>query len=302
MAEWDPEIDVDAAAAAKMIAAQFPELRDAPVEPFAAGWDNTVHLVDGRWAFRFPRRAMAIPGVEREIEVLPRLAGHLPLAIPLPRYVGAPSDDYPWPWFGAPFIGGVELPAADVADARREPLAASVGGFLRALHAPGLARRAGGGLPVDPMGRADMRHRVPFARARLTQLEATGRWRRSTALEKLLDDAGALPPPPRTTVLHGDLHVRHVLVTPDGAAAGIIDWGDVALGDPSVDLSVAYAAFVGPARQAFLQAYGPVDGLTQLRARVIGAFLSAALAAYAVDAGLVALEGEALAGLDRVVR
>ena len=301
MPEWDPEIDVDAPAAARLIGAQFPELRDAPVEPFAAGWDNTVHRVNGRWAFRFPRRRIAIPGVEREIEVLPRLAPNLPLPVPVPRFVGAPAAGYPWPWFGAPFIEGVELADATLADEAREPLAAALGAFLRILHASGLARRAGAGLPVDPMRRADMRHRVPFARSRLGQLEAIGSWRRSAAVERLLEDAADLPPSSRTTLVHGDLHARHVLVAGDGTAAGVIDWGDVALGDPSVDLSIGYASFTGSARLAFLDAYGPVDGLTDRRARVVAVFLSAALAAYASDAGLGSLARESLAALERAV-
>jgi aminoglycoside phosphotransferase (APT) family kinase protein len=101
MPEWDPEIEVDEHRAAALIAVQFPELRDAPVRQVAAGWDNVVHLVDERWAFRFPRRAIAISGVEREIATLPRLSPNLPLPIPVPRFVGVPTEDYPWPWFGA---------------------------------------------------------------------------------------------------------------------------------------------------------------------------------------------------------
>lgn len=109
MPEWDPEVEVDADAARALIGGQFPELRGASLRLLDAGWDNVVYLVDDRWAFRFPRRAIAIPGVEREMQTLSRLATHLPLPIPTPRWVGAPTDGYPWPWFGAPFLPGVEL-------------------------------------------------------------------------------------------------------------------------------------------------------------------------------------------------
>lgn len=76
--------------AGRLIARRFPELRGAPVERLASGWDNTVFLVGGDWVFRFPRRQMAIPGVEREIAVLPVLAPRLPLPVPVPRFAGAP--------------------------------------------------------------------------------------------------------------------------------------------------------------------------------------------------------------------
>lgn len=301
MPEWDPEIEVDADRARTLIAAQFPELAHADVREVAAGWDNVVHLVDERWVFRFPRRAIAVPGVRREIAVLPRLAEHLPLPIPEPRFVGVPADGYPWPWFGAPYLPGVELAESGLAEDRRSALAAALGGFLRELHSPALASRIAASLPVDPMRRADMGFRVPHARRRLDQAVEAGLWQPTDAVERLLRDAIGLPPPSRVLVLHGDLHVRHVLVDRVGRATGVIDWGDVSAGDPSADLAMAFGSFVGTAREAFFQAYGPIDGLTELRARVIATFLAGALLTYAADVGLEPLRAESLRSLERVV-
>src|SRR3954470_11857510 len=73
------------------------------------GWDNTVWLADERWAFRFPRREVAVPGVERELAVLGELAPQLPLPIPVPEFVGEPGEQFPWPFFGAELVPGVEL-------------------------------------------------------------------------------------------------------------------------------------------------------------------------------------------------
>ncbi len=301
MPEWDPEIEVGEERARALIDAQFPELRDTSIREVAAGWDNIVHLVDERWAFRFPRRAIAIPGVQREIEVLPRLVAHLPLPIPNPRFVGVPTDDYAWPWFGAAYLPGVELADAGLPDERRVELGAALGEFLRALHRPALARLVGRELPVDPMRRADMGYRIPHARRRLDAVIESGLWQPTDAVERLLARATGLPPPPRTLVLHGDLHVRHVLVDENGGATGVIDWGDVSAGDPSADLSIAYGSLTGDARAAFIDAYGPIDGLTELRARVIATFLAAALLGYAADRGMEGLRDEALRALERVV-
>jgi len=98
---WDPERVVSADEAADLIAGQFPRLRDAPVEALATGWDNTVFLVGGQWIFRFPRRAVALPGVEREIHLLPLLAPRLSLPVPVPEFAGRPSPAFPWPFWGA---------------------------------------------------------------------------------------------------------------------------------------------------------------------------------------------------------
>jgi aminoglycoside phosphotransferase (APT) family kinase protein len=103
-------------------------------------------------------------------------------------------------------------------------------------------------------------------------------------------------------LVHGDLHVRHVLVDAGGAPAGVLDWGDVCLADPAVDLSVGYAAFEGPAREAFLRAYGPVDAERELRARALAVRLSALLAENAAAEGRSRLLAEARAGLRRAAR
>jgi aminoglycoside phosphotransferase (APT) family kinase protein len=105
----------------------------------------------------------------------------------------------------------------------------------------------------------------------------------------------------RGQVVHGDLHVRHLLLDGDLGAAGVIDWGDVCLADPAVDLAIAYAAFGGPARAALLDAYGGVDAERELRARCLAVRLSALLAGYAAADDRPTLRTEALAGIGRAV-
>ena len=298
MSEWVPDRVVSPADAAALIGAQFPDLRGAPVEPLATGWDNTVHVVGGQWVFRFPRRAVAVPGVAREIAVLPRLAGRLPLPVPVPELVGQPTETYPWPFWGARRIPGVELADSRLPDDGRTAAAIGVGRFLRALHDPGLVGLAGDDPVHDPMRRGDPAVRAGKARAVLDSVAARGVGVPDVAA--LLARAERADPPAGPAVLsHGDLHVRHVLVDGAGQAAGVIDWGDLCLADPAVDLSLAYAAFSGPAREALLAAYGIVPPERELAARVLAVSLCASLADYAADDDRPVLLREALAGLAR---
>jgi aminoglycoside phosphotransferase (APT) family kinase protein len=301
-AQWAPEHVVGPVEAAGLIAAQFPDLRAAKVEPLATGWDNTVHLVDGGWVFRFPRRAVAVPGVRREIAALPELAGRVPLPIPVPELVGRPADGYPWPFWGARLVPGRELPEAGLSDADRVPVAAGVGAFLRALHGTDPATVAHADLPTDPMARGVPAVRAAKAREALDRLAAQG-IPLDPALDTLLSRAAESGSPPGpAVVVHGDLHVRHVLVDA-GRATGVIDWGDLCLADPAVDLSLAYGAFAGPARAALLAAYGdgtgPVPPARELAARILAVSLCAALAEYAADEDRPVLLAESLAGLAR---
>ncbi len=84
MPEWEAEIAIDEGLVRALLSDQFPELDAASARPLAEGWDNSVWVVEDEWAFRFPRREIAIPGVERELEVLPRIAALLAVPVPVP--------------------------------------------------------------------------------------------------------------------------------------------------------------------------------------------------------------------------
>jgi aminoglycoside phosphotransferase (APT) family kinase protein len=88
---WTSDIAIDAALASRLIADQFPELATLAVEPLGSGWDNAAFTAGGRIGFRFPRRSAAAISRTMRFAALPRIAPHVPLAIPAPTYVGAPT-------------------------------------------------------------------------------------------------------------------------------------------------------------------------------------------------------------------
>ena len=300
MPEWDAEVVVDEALVRALLLEQFPELDASSARPIGEGWDNSVWVVEDRWVFRFPRREIAIAGLRREIDVLPQLAPLLPVPIPAPCFVGRPSERFRWPFFGAPLLGGCEPAEACLTDVDRSRLGVGVARFLRALHAPQTLasvdpERA---LPVDFNRRADMPFRVAMTRERLDAVTELAPPATRAAAEQVLADAEVLPPSTTTVLLHGDLHVRHVLVE-HGELSGVIDWGDVCVGDPSVDLLFVWSVLPPEAREVFFDEYGRVDDATRLRAQVLGIMLSAVLTLYARDQRLPALEREARAGIER---
>lgn len=141
-----------------------------------------------------------------------------------------------------------------------------------------------------------------MTRDNLKNLVVEGIWVGDPAVDALLADAEQLDAPTDDPVLvHGDLHVRHLLVDNEGNATGVIDWGDVCLADPAVDLALAYSAFGGAARAALLAQYGPVEPERELRARALAIRLSVILAGYAAADARPALLAESLAGLHRAV-
>jgi aminoglycoside phosphotransferase (APT) family kinase protein len=287
--QWEAESVVDEALARELIQEQFAPVGERSVEFVAAGWDYTVHRVDGEWAFRFPRREIVLAPMRCELAALSRLAPSLP--VPAPLYRGEPSTRFPWPFWGAPWLPGVEAGAAT--EAERHELAPQLGRLLRDLHAADVP-----GLPVDVVRRADMGFRVPRTAEELVAVAEL--WTAPAAVADLLDRAERLPPAVPTATCHGDLHFRQVLVD-GGRLTGIVDWIDVCRSDPGIDLLLVYAFLPPDARAAFFAEYGEVADASLVRARVLALYLSAVLARYGRAQRLPDVEREALASLDRAV-
>src|SRR3954453_8928633 len=156
---WRPEIAITLDQATRIIRDQFPALER--VETLGEGGDYTAFRVDDDYVFRFPRRAVVLPGMEREIATLPRLS--LPVALPAAQFVGEPGRGFPWRFFGARYIPGDE--PLGVTEEIRGRVSLDLARALRALHAHD--PRAP---PEEATPRADMARRVPWARAALGEL------------------------------------------------------------------------------------------------------------------------------------
>ena len=303
MPQWDAEVTIDAELVRALLGEQFAELDASSARLLGEGWDNSVWLVEERLAFRFPRREIAVPGVEREIDLLPRLAARLPLPVPLPIHVGRPSERFRWPFFGCRVLHGDEPATAAPTDQDRVAFAPALGRFLHVLHAPETraAIDPAARLPLDPTRRGDMPWRVARSRAQVDLLRAEGVWAAPAVVERILAEAERLPAASGPGVLaHGDLHVRHVLVA-EGTLVGVIDWGDVCVADAAIDLSLVWSLLPPGGRDAFVEKYGPVSPHRRLRARVLALNLCSMLALYARDVGNASLERESLAGLERTL-
>jgi aminoglycoside phosphotransferase (APT) family kinase protein len=293
---WQADVEVDERLVRRLLA-QFSELGVRSLRRLAEGWDNSVWVVDERFAFRFPRREVAVAGVRRELAVLPALAPLLPLPVPEPLFVGDADAGYPWPFFGCELLPGVEAGDSALDDGARLEVGLALARFLRALHSIELDR--GQALPLDANRRADMPRRVAIAREELGKLERLGAWRAPAPLARVLAAAERLPPPQPPVLAHGDLHFRHLLVR-EGKATGVIDWGDVCRADPAIDLPLLWSFVPPEGRRAFLDAYGrPLEEAQLLRARVLAIQLCAVLARYGRLEGAAGVEREALLGLER---
>lgn len=314
MTQWLPDIQLDEGAIRAMLEASAPRLLDGDdirLDEVARGWDNVVWRVTGAdgtppMLVRVPVREVAVPGARRELWLLDRIAPHTTLPIPGPITILDPVGTARWPGFAYPELIGTEAALAPPSISGSEAVATQLGAFLRTLHDPATidAIDPARELPVDPNRRSDMPFRVTRTHEALDQLgdDVLPMELREHAGE-LLAAANDLPQDPEQVFLHGDLHLRHVLLDPEQErVTGVIDWGDSCRGSRSIDLALYWCLFEGPARSAFRTAYGPVGRDVLLRARVLGMFLATMLFVSAPSFELPGLQDRCREALLRTLR
>lgn len=194
------------------------------------GGDHLVLIVNGdEYAFRFPRTG--VHDLRFEIEVLKHLQHRSKVTVPAYDHVD-PSGRFA----GYRFIGGNPLTTdryARLDAASAKAVLDAVAGFLTALH----------DLPQAAIGWSGEWPRI-WTAAQFAQRGVAERLpliaRHAPQFATLVEAFYAiyrLDRPENLAIIHGDLVGEHMLVDRSGLRlAGIIDFGDVALGDPAQDL------------------------------------------------------------------
>ena len=229
----------------RLVAAQFPQWADLPIEAVAnGGWDNWTFHLGTDMVVRLPSAAEYAEAVEKEHQWLPALAPLLPLPIPEPLAKGNPSTDYPHPWSIYEWLDGVTASADRIADPVR--FALDLADFLAALQSvdvtdgpqPGVHNWFRGGTLrtydegtqralEELSGHVDVElAREIWADALEARWDGVDRW------------------------FHGDVAEGNLLLN-DGHLSAVIDFGTCGVGDPACDLAIAWSLLTADARQAF---------------------------------------------------
>lgn len=280
---WTAEQVVDLNLAKELIESQFPQLAPAKLKELGAGWDNTVYEANEQYVFRFPRRQIAVQLLETEKNLLPFIAEHVPLAIPVPMFVGKPTKNFKWPFLGYSKLHGTESSKTHLTDDERLNEAATLGAFLKALHNIDQDKARKLGAPEDTLGRLDPKKRVPAAKEALLKLAQIELMKQPEKLCHILDDAAKQSGKVKTVLAHGDFYSRHFMVDDNRQIMGVIDWGDLHIGDAAIDIAAAHLFLPSAAHNAFKKAYGPIDNKTWYLAKTRAIYSSSILALYAHD-------------------
>lgn len=298
MSTWNADIDIDIEIAHRAISLQFPDFVGLTPTSLGEGWDNLCVAYPNGIAFRLPRRQVAVPLIDIEWNVLPKLGPLLPLPIPVPILRGDPTEGYPYPFLGFGLLPGETADRVTLSEPRGAAI--KLAETLAILHSIDPSTLS---LPGDHIHRKDPTRLRERFEARWAELpdEERARWGEGLAAW-VQETAETVRPTPTLCVVHGDLYPRHLLVH-EAELAGIIDWGDVHLGHPSMDLSVMFTAFDPDLWPSFLSAYGRAVSEEDLRlARLRAAMYGTALLAYGLDVSDDSITECGRTILDRVAR
>jgi aminoglycoside phosphotransferase (APT) family kinase protein len=266
------EVDTDAALVGRLLAGQFPQWADFPIElVHSAGTDNALYRLGDDMVVRLPRIHGAAGQVDKEHRWLPRFAARLPLAVPVPLAKGAPGEGYPWHWSVYRWLEGESATIEPIADTRQA--ATELARFIAALQRIDPT----GGPPAGPHNSfrgVPLAARDAATRTAISTLHGTLDAPAATAAWDAALQAPAWHDPP--VWIHGDLQAGNLL-TLNGRLRAVIDFGCLGVGDPACDLIVAWNLLSAEARDVF-RAVLQVDDATWARGR-----------GWALSVGLIAL-------------
>jgi aminoglycoside 2''-phosphotransferase len=288
-------------AVAGLIAARCPGLGVRSVAELGAGDFCLAYLVNGDRVFRFARHAEATPSLRREACLLPRIAPQIDLRVPVPEIASFDSE----PAFVAyRLLPGPTLTLeryVTLPSAGRDRCTRQVASFLGQLHATdlGLARAC---------SVTDEGYRVPFdglldrVRQHLSGIGAVSAPMLAWVERVIAEYRGTVGRSEYSpALLHGDLSSDHILIAEEsGEATGIIDFGDMTIGDPAWDFVYLYEEYGADFVDRCARAYTTTDR-PALLVRMYRLFVMNAItwAVQCAEAGFDEL-GEAVAQLGRL--
>ncbi len=252
------EIGTDETLVRRLLAGQFPQWADLPVDRVQSyGTDHDIYRLGDELAARLPRIGWATEQAAREAEWLPNLAPHLPLAIPVQLAMGRPAEGYPFDWSVYEWLPGENANGTiDDLDQAAVDLAA----FVKALRWVDTT----GAHPRPAHGRGG-----PLAEndesVRRSVVELGDRIDGEAALRSWAESLDAQTWDGEEVWVHGDLLPGNLLVV-DGQLSAVIDFGGLNVGDPACDLQAAWNVFAGESRKRY-RAELEVDEASWLRGR-----------------------------------
>jgi aminoglycoside 2''-phosphotransferase len=225
------------------IDAVFPALEARTATVIGTGWTVDTYEVDDGWIVQLPRGERSAERLRGQIDTLPELAAELSALVPEPVY----SDKE------VPAIAYRKIEGRTLDDAPDGLWPERLGRFLYDLHLMPPEYVGLRGLRAKDVRQHDARELDDFRSRVFPLLGAEEAARFGERFDGFLADEEIWRFAP--CLIHADIGPEHVLVSPEGDLAGVLDWEELTVGDPVGDF--AWLLFARPSDgERALGAYG----------------------------------------------
>jgi len=226
---------MDQNTATSLILEHFPNLKVSKIVKIGEGTGNVAYEVNDHLIFRFPKGPANRIQLSQEITLQPLLKAYSTL--PYPEFGYMPADHS--------FVGYQKLQGDPLINelanfSSWDTFAEQIGNFLNKLHSIPQNKLSNLNILVEDKSSSDWQaHSFPF-------YEKTNHLipEEHHPFIEAFFNSKTQNQTNNKVLCHNDLGIEHILVA-DGKVTGIIDWGGVALADPSCDFARIYRD-VGP--------------------------------------------------------
>ncbi|MEM7365652.1 MAG: aminoglycoside phosphotransferase family protein, partial [Pseudomonadota bacterium] len=257
------ELPISTTLVRNLVDTNFPEYKALSLRALSAtGSSNRNFRLGDEYLVRLPRQPGGGESIDKEARWTSILGNELPVAVPDIVGVGAPAMEYPEQWSIVRWQPGSHpsTSSANRTDSGfAKSLAELIGAFRKisvtqeAQAEPSLRRHYRG----NPLYQHDRRFRENLASCKaLSELDLD-----LDAALVIWEEALSLPASPMTDDhwFHGDIVAENLLLDKAGQLTGLLDFGGVGLGDPTVDLHGCWEILDADGREIVRQRLGLSD-------------------------------------------
>jgi aminoglycoside phosphotransferase (APT) family kinase protein len=259
------ELPVDTHLVRRLVERWLPQYAGLTVEPVSpSGSSNALFRLGDALVARLPRQPGGSATIEKEARWLPVVSWGLTIAVPEVVAVGDPGFGYPEKWSVTTWLDG-QVPAVPW-DGRRgssEGVAHGLAQLVAELRELDVPQSAIDDPALSWYRGGQLRDLDQYFRQAVDDCRRMAHVDLDLDLDRVLTvwgDVVAAEPvgPPARSWFHGDLLAENLL-TRDGDLVGVLDFGGLAVGDPTVDLMVAWEVLDHDGRARFRHELGVDD-------------------------------------------